>query len=57
MLQVNLLFVVDELIDEQGGEDALATGNIFLNAMQYDAWDDHSIFAKMTKEFVRFPLA
>ena len=53
-LQVNLLFVVDELIDEQDGKDALATGNIFLNAMQDDTWDDHSIFSKMTKEFAVF---
>jgi hypothetical protein len=51
-LQVNLLFVVDELIDEQDGKDALTTGNIFLNAMDDDTWDDHSIFSKMTKEFV-----
>jgi hypothetical protein len=51
-LQVNLLFVVDELIDEQDGKDALATGNIFLNAMRDDTWDDLSMFSKMTKEFV-----
>jgi hypothetical protein len=52
--QINLLFVVDELIDEQNGKDALITGNIFLNAMHGDTWDDHSIFSKMTKEFVLY---
>ncbi|GLB40505.1 putative terpenoid synthase [Lyophyllum shimeji] len=48
---VNLLFVFDELSDEQSGKDALATGSIFLNAMKDPDWDDGSLFAKMTKEF------
>jgi len=55
-LQVNLLFVVDELIDDQDGKDALTTGNIFLNAMQDDIWNDQSVFSKMTKEFVPYSL-
>ncbi|KAF8907339.1 isoprenoid synthase domain-containing protein [Gymnopilus junonius] len=48
---VNLLFVVDEVSDEQNGLDAAATGQIFLKAMQYPDWDDDSILAKITKEF------
>ena len=35
ILQVNLLFVVDEVSDEQSGMDAAATGDVFLNAMRY----------------------
>ena len=48
--KVNLLFVFDELSDEQSGKDALETGQIFLNAMKDAQWDDHSKFSKMTKE-------
>ncbi|KAH0585068.1 Pentalenene synthase [Termitomyces sp. J132] len=48
---VNLLFVFDEISDEQTGKDALSTGNIFLNAMRYSHWDDHSLFSQMTKDF------
>ncbi|KAF8072026.1 terpenoid synthase [Lyophyllum atratum] len=48
---VNVLFVFDELSDEQDGKDALATGNIFLNAMKDPNWDDRSLFSQMTKEF------
>lgn len=50
--QVNLLFVVDEVSDEQNGLDARATGQIFLKAMKYANWDDGSILAKITKELV-----
>ena len=50
--QVNLLFVVDELSDDQNGKDALNTGNIFLDAMLNNDQDDHSILSKMTKEYV-----
>ncbi|KAG5645541.1 hypothetical protein DXG03_005816 [Asterophora parasitica] len=48
---INVLFVFDELSDEQNGEDALATGSIFLNAMKDPNWDDCSVFSHMTKEF------
>ncbi|KAG6844953.1 hypothetical protein H0H87_002067 [Tephrocybe sp. NHM501043] len=48
---VNLLFVFDELSDEQNGKDALLTGNILLNAMKHSDWDDRSAFSHMTKEF------
>ena len=47
---VNLLFVVDEVSDEQNGKDARATGQIFLNAMKNSDWDDGSSLAKITKE-------
>ncbi|EIN03697.1 terpenoid synthase [Punctularia strigosozonata HHB-11173 SS5] len=48
---VNLLFVVDEVSDDQDGEDARKTGNVFLNAMRHDDWLDGSALAKMTKDF------
>ncbi|KAI0784176.1 isoprenoid synthase domain-containing protein [Abortiporus biennis] len=48
---INLLFVVDEISDEQSGMDARATGNAFLNAMRDAEWDDGSALAQMTKEF------
>lgn len=47
---VNLLFVVDEVSDEQDGKDARSTGEIYLNAMRDPDWDDGSALAKMTKE-------
>ncbi|EAU85540.1 hypothetical protein CC1G_06441 [Coprinopsis cinerea okayama7 len=48
---VNLLFVVDEISDDQNGQDARATGRIFVNAMRDAHWDDGSILAKITHEF------
>jgi len=48
---VNLLFVVDEVSDEQNGRDARQTGNVYLNAMRDPTWDDGSALASMTKEF------
>lgn len=47
---VNLLFVVDEVSDDQNGQDARKTGNVYLNAMRHADWDDGSALAKMTKE-------
>ena len=49
---VNLLFVVDEVSDEQNGKDASATGLVYLNVMLNPDWDDGSSLAKMTKESV-----
>ncbi|TFY60033.1 hypothetical protein EVG20_g7573 [Dentipellis fragilis] len=48
---VNLLFVVDEVSDDQNGADARLTGEVYLNAMRDPNWDDGSKLAKMTKEF------
>ncbi|THH18124.1 hypothetical protein EW146_g2812 [Bondarzewia mesenterica] len=48
---VNLLFVVDEVSDDQNGVDARQTGNVYLNAMRDAEWDDGSSLARMTKEF------
>nr|BDI63091.1 sesquiterpene synthase [Auriscalpium vulgare] len=48
---VNLLFVVDEVSDDQSGADARKTGEVYLNAMRDPEWDDGSPLAKMTKEF------
>ncbi|KAI0833261.1 terpenoid synthase [Trametes gibbosa] len=54
---VNLLFVVDEVSDDQNGKDARHTGEVFLNAMRYPDWDDGSALAKMTREFKQRLLA
>ncbi|KAH9035467.1 isoprenoid synthase domain-containing protein [Lactarius deliciosus] len=48
---VNLLFVVDEVSDDQNGADARRTGEVYLNAMKYPGWTDGSALAKMTGEF------
>ncbi|KAF8656780.1 hypothetical protein AX16_002332 [Volvariella volvacea WC 439] len=48
---INVLFVVDEVSDDQGSEDANTTGKTFLSAMADVAWDDGSILARITKEF------
>ncbi|EDR08430.1 uncharacterized protein LACBIDRAFT_326872 [Laccaria bicolor S238N-H82] len=51
--KVNLLFVLDEVSDDQNGKDARATGRIFVQAMQDPDWDDGSVLAKITKEFAK----
>ena len=52
---VNLLFVVDEVSDEQNGKDANVTCQIFLNAMKDPDWTDGSNLCQMTKECVSIP--
>jgi len=47
---INTLFVVDEISDEQNGEDALTTGMIYLNVLKDPSWDDGSKLARITKE-------
>ena len=47
---LNLLFVVDEVSDDQNGSDAWSTGQIFLNAIRDPKWDDGSKLARMSKE-------
>lgn len=49
---VNLLFVVDEVSDDQNGADARSTGEVYLNAMKYPGWTDGSPLAKMTGQYV-----
>jgi hypothetical protein len=49
---VNLLFVVDEVSDDQNGADACQTGQVYLNAMKYPGWTDGSPLARMTGEYV-----
>ena len=49
---VNLLFVVDEVSDDQNGKDARKTGMVYLNVMRDPAWDDGSKLAQMTRECV-----
>ena len=53
---VHLLFIVDELSDEQSSVEARSTGEVFLNSMRDPSWDDGSKLAHMTKEYVCFPL-
>jgi hypothetical protein len=45
---------MDEVSDDQSGKDARDTGEIFLNAMRDPDWNDQSVLAKITKEYV-FP--
>ena len=47
---VNLLFVVDEVSDDQDGKGARSTGETFLNVMNDPSWDDGSALAQMTRE-------
>ncbi|KAJ8520197.1 hypothetical protein ONZ45_g2998 [Pleurotus djamor] len=48
---VNLLFVIDEVSDDQNGVDARATGQIFLNALGDADWNDGSLLSRITKDF------
>ncbi|KAK7044139.1 Sesquiterpene synthase 10 [Paramarasmius palmivorus] len=48
---VNLLFVVDEVSDEQNAEDARATGQIFLDALRDPAYNNSSKLSRITKDF------
>jgi hypothetical protein len=52
LIQVNLLFIVDEVSDDQNGVDARKTGQVLAKAMKYPDWDDGSKLAKITKEYV-----
>lgn len=47
---VNLLFVLDEVSDEQTADDAWSTGRVFLNVLNNPDWDDGSKVAQMTRE-------
>ncbi|TFK69425.1 terpenoid synthase [Pluteus cervinus] len=48
---LNLLFVVDEVSDDQSGLGARATGETFLRALRSPESSDDSVLARMTKEF------
>jgi hypothetical protein len=48
------LFLIDEVSDEQNGKDARATCNVFLRALRDADWNDDSVLAKITKEYVIF---
>jgi len=47
---VNLLFVIDELSDQQCYGDARQTGDIFLQVMRDPSWSDGSKLSCMTAE-------
>lgn len=48
---VNLLFVVDEVSDDQNGHDARETGEIFLQTMKYGTCSDDAVLSKITHDF------
>ncbi|KAF8920212.1 isoprenoid synthase domain-containing protein [Mucidula mucida] len=50
---VNLLFVVDEVSDDQNGQDARVTGEIFLKAMADEHFSDGSKLCGITHDFRR----
>jgi hypothetical protein len=51
--QINLLFVLDEISDDQDGKGALKTGNLFLSAMENPSIESHSDnITAITKECV-----
>jgi hypothetical protein len=49
---LNLLFVIDEISDEQGAKDARTTGESFLNVLRDIDWSDGSKMALLTQEYV-----
>ncbi|TFY78722.1 hypothetical protein EWM64_g5292 [Hericium alpestre] len=48
---INLLFVIDEMSDLQGCDDARKTGEIYLHVMRNPEWDHGSKLAAMTRAF------
>ncbi|KZT29709.1 terpenoid synthase [Neolentinus lepideus HHB14362 ss-1] len=48
---VNLLFVIDEISDEQAGDEALKTGLSVVNVFKDPKWTDGSVLAQMAREF------
>ncbi|CCL98795.1 uncharacterized protein FIBRA_00800 [Fibroporia radiculosa] len=48
---INILFIFDELSDDQNGKDAYSAGRTFLSALRDPSWDDGSILAKIVKSF------
>jgi hypothetical protein len=48
--KVNVLFVVDEISDEQSGKDVRNTCLSFVETMRNPDCDDDSVVAKITKE-------
>lgn len=47
---INLLFVLDEISDEQNGKDAIQTGLVAYRAMSDPDFDDGSVLCTMTKQ-------
>ncbi|KAH9915132.1 isoprenoid synthase domain-containing protein [Fomitopsis serialis] len=50
MDMINILFVIDEVSDDQNGKDADKTGHAFLDALRDPDWQDGSALAQMTKQ-------
>lgn len=51
-VKVNLLFVVDEVSDDQNGKDAKVTCDILASVMEDPCWDDGSLLARITQEYI-----
>lgn len=49
-IQVNLLFVIDELSDDMNAADARSILHTYRCALQDPDWDDGSVLAQITKE-------
>lgn len=49
---INLLFIVDEISDDQDGKGARQTGQTLLQALKDPVYEDESKLCKMTKEYV-----
>ena len=47
---VNLLYVYDDIGDDQGGQEASETGAVLLNALRDPHWHDGSQLAQMAHE-------
>ena len=47
---INYTYVIDEVSDVQGVQDAQTTGATVLNAMKDDAYEDGTVLCKMVKE-------
>ena len=47
---VNLLYVYDDIGDDQGGQEANETGTVLLNALRDPDWNDGSQLAQMAHE-------
>lgn len=48
---VNLLFTVDEISDEQNGQDAYKTGLVLLKSLRDPEYNDGSVLCTMTKQY------
>jgi hypothetical protein len=48
----NVLFIVDDMSDDQDRQGVILTGKVWIRAMADADWDDSSDFARFSREFV-----